>query len=62
MDERTSIARTVHVLLPKSGRPLCGHEEQRPAPRGAAMIPCPQCVALLRSGPVVRRSRTRAEG
>ena len=62
MDERTPIAgtvHTVHVVFPHSGRSLCGHEEERPRPEGAAASPCPECVALLRSGLVVGRSRNR---
>jgi hypothetical protein len=62
MDERAPIPRTVHVVLPHSGRSLCGYEEERPGPEGAAATPCPECAALLRSGMVVRRSRIRVDG
>lgn len=63
MDERTPIARTVHVVLPHGGRSLCGYEEEeRPGSEGAAAAPCQECAALLRSGLGARRSRARAEG
>ena len=56
MDERFT-ARTVHVVLPATHRPLCGYEEEdRPAPEGASAVACPECTALLRSGLVARRS------
>ena len=61
MDERTPIARTVHVVLPQSGRSLCGYEEERRGSEGTATVPCPECAALLRSGLLARRSRTRTE-
>lgn len=61
VDERTPMARTVHVVLPDSGRSLCGYEEERPGSEGATAVPCPECTALLRSGLVARRSRTRAQ-
>lgn len=59
MDERTPIARTVHVVLPHSGRSLCGYEEEeRPGPEVGPASPCPECAALLRSGLLAHRART----
>ena len=52
MDEHAPVARTVHVVLPDSGRSLCGYEEEWPGPAGATASPCPECTALLRSGQV----------
>jgi hypothetical protein len=43
-------AATVHVVLPRSGRSLCGCEEEHRGPGDAAAVPCPECSALLRSG------------
>jgi hypothetical protein len=43
-------AATVHLVLPRSGRSLCGCEEEHRGPGNAAAVPCPECSALLRSG------------
>jgi hypothetical protein len=44
-------SRTVHLVVPATGRPLCGYEEESPAPaEGASSVPCPECSALLRGG------------
>ena len=58
MDERDHAPRTVHVVLPVTGRPLCGYEEQGPR-AGVAVVACPECVVLLRSGLAGHRSRIR---
>jgi len=55
MNERTS-PRTVHLVLPATGRPLCGHEEENSRQAEATSeMPCPECSAVLRSGLVWRR-------
>jgi hypothetical protein len=56
MEAHCAATRTVHVVLPATGRPLCGHEEDGHGPAGAARVPCPECSALLRSGLVMRRA------
>jgi hypothetical protein len=62
MDERHS-PRTIHAVVPATGRPLCGYEEESSGPReGASAVPCPECSALLRSGlmtrlPIIARGR-----
>jgi hypothetical protein len=56
MGERHS-PRTVHLLVPATGRPLCGYEEDSSiSAEEATAVPCPECSALLRSGHVPRRS------
>jgi len=56
MDERHS-PRTVHLVVPATGRPSCGYEEESSvSAEGASAVPCPECSALLRSGHVPRRS------
>ena len=57
MDERIPAARTVHVVLPATHRPLCGYEEERPTAEGASAVACPECTSLLRSGLVARPLR-----
>lgn len=56
MDERR-LRRTVHLIVPWTGRSLCGYEEvHSSAPEDtAAVVPCPECTALLRSGVLARR-------
>jgi hypothetical protein len=49
-------ARTVHYVVPATGRPLCGYEEESARPGEGASVPCPECSALLRSGLVPRGS------
>jgi hypothetical protein len=57
-----ALARTVHVVLPMTHRPLCGYEEEGPAPGpDTATVACPECSALLRSG-MVRRSTAPRDG
>jgi hypothetical protein len=57
MDERhTPRFRTVHLVLPATGRPLCGYEEEAPAEASTASpLACAECSALLRSGLMGRR-------
>jgi hypothetical protein len=58
MEERHA-QRTVHLVIPATGRPLCGYEEELPGPAaGAVAVPCPECSASLRSGHLLRQSRT----
>jgi hypothetical protein len=57
MDERLPSTRTVHVVLPATHRSLCGYEEEHGTSAAAAVVACPECVALLRSGLVPRRPR-----
>jgi len=56
MDERRT-RRTVHLIVPWTGRSLCGYEEVRSsAPQDTAeFVPCPECSAVLRSGVLARR-------
>jgi hypothetical protein len=50
-------SRTVHLVVPATGRPLCGYEEESRAPaEGASSVPCPECSALLRDGLAARRA------
>lgn len=56
MDDRKG-QRTLHLIVPWTGHSLCGFEEP-PSARDAAadaVVPCPECSALLRSGVLVRR-------
>jgi hypothetical protein len=56
MDQRHS-PRTVHLVVPATGRPLCGYEEESSTPaEGGFAVACPECSALLRSGLMARRS------
>ena len=56
MDQRPS-PRTVHVVVPATGRPLCGYEEEPSVPSESdTPVPCPECSALLRSGLIARRT------
>jgi hypothetical protein len=49
--------RTVHVIVPTTGRPLCGYEEERSGSKeGASAVACPECSAFLREGLARRRS------
>jgi hypothetical protein len=58
MDARQS-PRTVHVIVPATGRALCGYEEERSgSEEGASAVACPECSALLREGLARRRSMT----
>jgi hypothetical protein len=55
--------RTVHLVVPATGRPLCGYEEESPTPaEGASAVACPECSALLRDGLIARRSMTQPRG
>ena len=58
MDERHSLRiRAVHLVLPATGRPLCGYEEETAgSAEGTSPIACPECSALLRSGLMGRRA------
>jgi hypothetical protein len=57
MDARHS-PRTAHVIVPSTGRPLCGYEEEERsgAEERASAVACPECSALLREGLARRRS------
>ena len=55
MDESHS-PRTIHLVVPATGRPLCGYEEESSGSGEGASVPCPECSALLRSGLVPRGS------
>ena len=43
------LPRTAHFLLPRTGRPLCGHEEEGDAmsAQSGTAVACPECVVLL---------------
>ena len=47
--------RTVHVIVPWTGRPLCGYEEdQSRLAEDAPVVACQECSALLKSGVLAR--------
>jgi hypothetical protein len=48
--------KTIHLVVPATGRPLCGYEEDVSGSGEGASVPCPECSALLRSGLVPRGS------
>jgi hypothetical protein len=50
MDGRQA-RRTVHLKVPRTGRSLCGHEEESPGGAPSSLVvACPECSALIRSG------------
>lgn len=50
------LPRTVHVILPRTERSLCGYEEEvARVPGDRGVVPCPECSALLRAGVLAHR-------